>query len=410
MATSVAARRVWRKIHLYLGLFIGFLFAFSGLTGSALVFYKAIDEFLNPELLIVEPGTDVARAPLAEMIAAAQAAVPGGMKPTQLVLPRHSQATAIVRFAIPEADGGGQVRVSVNPFTAEVLGQREWGGYLMSFLYKLHYTLFLDEVGEIVIGILGLMFLCSLASGIYLWWPKRSRLFRALTLKCGAKGFRFVYDLHKVMGVYAALVLVVIAFSGVYMIFPQYVKPVVGWFSPLTETAPAQLPAGAEAGARRLDVDEIAKIAHDSFPKAELQRIYFPASSEDVYRVTMRQAGEVRKTSGGTRLWINPYDGKVLATRKPQTMSSGDTFINWMFPLHNGEAFGLPGRIIVFAAGFVPMILYVTGLMMWWRKRKAGRRESRPATSLSGPETGEGRGDLGREKPPAPGEALGRVR
>ena len=401
-------RHILRRIHLYTALIVGFLFAFSGLTGSALVFYQDIDEYLNTALLTVESGSD--DIPLSEIVAVAQSVVPAEAKPTRFYFSRHSQAAMKVRFSVPKEDQDVFLDVMVNPFTAEVLGQRVWGGYLMSFLYKLHYTLVLGDAGKMFMGVMGLLLMCSILSGIYLWWPKRSRLFRALTLKCGAKGFRFVCDLHKVMGVYAALVLVVVAFSGVYMIFPQYVKPVVGWFSPLTETAPAQLSAGAEAGARRLDVDEIAKIAHDSFPKAELQRIYFPASSEGVYRVTMRQAGEVRRTSGSTRLWINPYDGKVLAIRKPQTMSSGDTFINWMFPLHNGEAFGLPGRIIVFAAGFVPMILYVTGLMMWWRKRKAGRRGSRSATSLSGPETGEGRGDLGREKPPAPGEALGRVR
>ncbi len=379
---SVAARRIlkhrlWRKIHLYLGLFVGFLFAFSGLTGSALVFYKAIDEFLNPELLIVEPGTDVARAPLAEIINAAQEAVPGEMKPTQLILPRHSQATAIVRFAIPEADGGGQVRVSVNPFTAEVLGEREWGGYFMSVIYKLHYTLLLGDVGETIVGIMGLLLISSILSGLVLWWPKLTKLSRAFTFRRSANRIRFIYDLHKTIGAYVAVVLVVIAFSGIYMIFPQYVKPLVGMVSPLTEIMPVQLSTAADTGARRLDVDEISGIANDLFPYAELQRIRFPTSVDGVYRVIMYQPGDVRRTSGSTQLWIDPYDGNVLAIQTPQTMSGGDTFINWMFPLHNGEAFGLPGRIIVFLVGFVPTILYVTGLMIWWRKRKARIWESR---------------------------------
>jgi uncharacterized iron-regulated membrane protein len=48
--------------------------------------------------------------------------------------------------------------------------------------------------------------------------------------------------------------------------------------------------------------------------------------------------------------------------------------LSWLFPLHNGEAFGLTGRWIMFFAGFTPLLLYVTALRMWWLKRVAHRR------------------------------------
>lgn len=343
------------------------MFAFSGLTGSLLVFYQEIDEYLNPALLTVDPGSD--DMPLSEIIAAAQRVVPAEAKLARLYLPRHLQAAMKVRFSLPGASKDVLLDVMVNPFTSEVLGQREWGGYLMSFLYKLHYTLTLGDAGKTIMGVMGMLLMTSLLSGIYLWWPKLSRLFQALTFKRSANRLRFIYDLHKTIGIYASIVLAAVTFSGVYMIFPQYVKPLVGIASPLTEIVPAQSSAGVGAVEKKLDIDEISKIANDLFPQAELQRIRFPVSVDGVYRVIMRQPGETRKTSGSTRLWINPYGGKVLAIQKPRTMSGGDTFINWMFPLHNGEVFGLPGRIIVFVAGLTLMTLYITGLMIWWRKR-----------------------------------------
>lgn len=370
--TRNARRRAWRKVHLYLGLFIGFLFAFSGLTGSALVFYQAIDESLNPALLTVEPGVEY--APLTEITAAAQRVVSAEAKPARFYLPRHAQAAMKVRFSVSRAGQDILLDVMVNPFTAEVLGQRQWGGYLMSFLYKLHYTLVLGDAGETIVGVMGLLLMGSLLSGVVLWWPKRTKFFQAFTFRRSANRTRFIYDLHKTIGFYASVVLVVMAFSGVSMIFPHYVKLFVNRVSPLTVTAPAQLSVSAEAGGKRLDLDKISTIAKNQFPQAALQRIYFPASADSVYRVILRQSDEARKTSGSTRLWINPYNGKILAIQQPQTQSGGDTFLNWMFPLHNGEAFGLAGRIIVFISGFVLVGLYVTGLIVWWRKRQARKR------------------------------------
>ena len=376
-----AHRRIWRQLHLYLGLFVGFLFAFSGLTGSALVFYQDIDEYLNPALLAVETGGDY--APLTEITAAAKSAAPAGAKATRLYFPRHPQASMKVRFSVSGDGQDALLDVMVNPFTAEVLGQRQWGGYLMSFLYKLHYTLLAGDTGETIVGVMGLLLICSLLSGIVLWWPKLSNFFQAFTFRRSANGTRLMYDVHKTMGAYAAVVLIVIAFSGVYMIFPQYVNPLIGMALPITETAPVGA-SMKSANGKMIDIDEVAAIANDRFPRADLQRIYFPTPADGVYRVIMRQSGDVRRTSGSTQLWIDSYERTVLAVQEPKTMTSGQAFVSWMFPLHNGEAFGMPGRIIVFLVGFTPFILYVTGLIVWWRKRKARIRCDRKHSEKMG--------------------------
>tara|TARA_R100001377_G_scaffold76605_1_gene53580 strand:+ start:1124 stop:1270 length:147 start_codon:yes stop_codon:yes gene_type:complete len=47
--------------------------------------------------------------------------------------------------------------------------------------------------------------------------------------------------------------------------------------------------------------------------------------------------------------------------------------LNCFFPLHNGDALGLVGPKLVFISGFLPAILFVTGLYIWWRKRKPAK-------------------------------------
>jgi uncharacterized iron-regulated membrane protein len=93
-----------------------------------------------------------------------------------------------------------------------------------------------------------------------------------------------------------------------------------------------------------------------------------------VYQVGLRQPGEVMESSGQSRVWLDQYSGKVLRIHDWRQFTGGETFLAWLFPLHNGEAFGLVGRWIVFFTGFVPLVLYVTALRMWWLKQKAHRR------------------------------------
>ncbi len=362
----------WRKLHLYLALAFGMVFVFSGLSGSTLVFYQAIDEYLNPALLTVERGAEY--APLTEIVAAARAREPETAKLTRLHLPRHPRAAMKARFAVPRQEGEMLLDVWVDPFTAEVLGQRRWGGYLMSFLYQLHHTLFLGDAGKTLIGVAGMSLLVSVIAGLTLWWPRRARLFRVSGFRRAVNRRRCAYRWHITLGACAAPVLVVIAFSGISMIFPQSVKAIVGVVLPFAAPVPATV--GGDSGGQRLDIDAVGRIAADLFPRAQLQRIYPPASAGGVYRLIMRQPGEVGKTSGSTRIWIDPRNGDILAVREPKSLPGGDAVFAWLFPLHNGEAFGPAGRMLVFLTGFTPLILYITGMRVWWRKRTARRAQA----------------------------------
>ena len=53
-----------------------------------------------------------------------------------------------------------------------------------------------------------------------------------------------------------------------------------------------------------------------------------------------------------------------------------DATLAWLHPLHNGEAFGWAGRIVVLLSGLMPWVLGVTGVWRWWHKRRA--RQGRP--------------------------------
>lgn len=82
------------------------------------------------------------------------------------------------------------------------------------------------------------------------------------------------------------------------------------------------------------------------------------------------QEVEPSKRFPKTIVFIEQYTGNVLEIRNPIQSNSGDFFVRLLHPLHSGEVAGLTGRLIVFFSGFLPTILFVTGLIRWRQKLK----------------------------------------
>ncbi|MEX2138235.1 MAG: PepSY-associated TM helix domain-containing protein [Pirellulales bacterium] len=372
-------RRSWLAVHRWLGLTVGLLFVFLGLTGSLLVFDHAIDEWLNPELLLTK-GTG-SRRPLVEVIDQARRAYSGSSRhPTAVSAPRVPNGVWKVWFQSGSEEAPTVTGVYVDPTTAQVRGQRVWGEDLMSIIYKLHYTLLAGKSGETIVGLTGLVLLVSVCSGVYLWWPLWT---------CGwaaafaiRRGRRFNYDLHKTLGIVAAPLLAVIAFTGVYLVFPEWVKPAVTMLS--ADTPPLLNLKSATQTGQPITPEQAIDIAMAQFPDARFCHFHPPQGDDGAYEVAVRQPHEVQQSFGATQVWIDQYTGSILAIRDTNDYTGADAFFAWQFPLHNGEAFGLVGRWIVFFAGLTPAVLYITGFIVWWRKRRSRRRQRRGnATGLT---------------------------
>ena len=379
-------RKLWLKVHLYLGLVIGGLFVLISLTGSLLVFYKAIDEWLNPEL--VRNSSAGESRPLDEIVMAVRAARPEQGRLETIRLPGHLGDTVLAWYTIPTHDPEQPrwIEVRIDPATAEVLSRdREWGGTLVSFIYRLHESLLIEKPGQTIVGFLALFLLASIGTGLYLWWPSRDRLRQALSFKPGRSVIRWHYDVHKLSGLYSAVILAVLAFTGVYLEFSEYVVPLVRLFSPVQELPKERelRSVPPDSGAQAISAEQAVALAREIFPNGELKFLSVPDRPEGSFRIGLRQQGEVRESSGQSQVWLDQYSGRVLKVRDWRNFTAGDTFVAWLFPLHNGEAFGLTGRWIVCVTGFAPLVLYVTGIRMWWLKRRAHQRQRSRAGASS---------------------------
>jgi uncharacterized iron-regulated membrane protein len=377
-------RLVLVKLHLYIGLWFGALFVLLGLTGTVIAWREELDAALNPQLLVAEAAVPLPVSPaLAKAVTDRLVQDPRYGRPKLLTLPLAEREVFIAWYPLkgPGAVAGRSRQVMIDPATLAIKGERVWGEpglsrpLLMPTLFHLHHYLLAGESGRTLLGITGMMLLVTVLGGIALWWPKpkAKAIGHAFRISFGGSWPRLNYSVHRTVGIFAAPVLATIAFSGWYLNLPKWVTPLVA--SVMTVTPPNKpLSAPAPEGARQLDVARAMQAAQAAYPAATVSRVSFPRKADDVFEIRLRQPDEVRQGSGATRLWLDAYTGERLGARDPATAPAGDTLLNWLYPLHTGEAFGLPGRTCISVFGVAPLVFAVTGLLIWWKRRRGHRR------------------------------------
>ena len=367
------ARRIWLSIHLYLGLSIGTVLVLLGLTGSILVFYLDIDQFINPQM---QPTSIPYEMPAQQdILDALQQAHPTRQNPWRIEQPIHADWPIMARYYTPVESVGknfAPLMLTVDPVTLEVTSSRLWGDYAMTWIYDLHYSLLLEKPGKIIIGIIGLISLISFISGIWLWWPGWSGLKQALKPQLRSGKARLNYDLHVLSGSYGLVFLLILSLTGAALALPDETAMLVKPVSDLSRSPKIAL--NHSENASRITADKAVEIARQQFPQAELRWVETPGlNNQKAWRIAMYQQGEPSRRFPRTQVWIEPINGEILALRDTKQDTGGDVLMHWLHPLHNGEVFGMTGRILVFIAGLLPLILFVTGLIRWLQKRRARR-------------------------------------
>ena len=374
------------RLHRWMALALGAWFVLVGLTGSLLVWHAEMDRGLNPQWF-AHPSQCVATAtPVASALAVFADATRSATA-TQVMAPAAPRATYVV-WEKPGADGL-RVQHFIDVDCGVHLGQRKWGAaridraHFVPALYELHRSLLSGDVGHIVVGFAGLVFLGVALTGALTAWPRhasRGDWKRVLTIKRGAKTHRRYYDLHRATGMWSLAFLLLMCVTGAYLCFPKQGRALI---ATTMETSSAALrvpvvpaPPVVPAMAGTHTPDQLVQHAERLWPDATWSRLQLPVDGSGAYDVRLLQREELRADTGDTRVRLNAAN-EVVDVRDPLRAPAGDTVISWLFPLHSGEALGLAGRAVWTLLGLGPPLLFATGTWLWWKRRKQKRRHAR---------------------------------
>ncbi|MEH2529728.1 putative iron-regulated membrane protein [Bradyrhizobium sp. AZCC 1588] len=368
---------VW--LHRWIGLSLGLLLVAIGLTGSFIVFYREIDAALNPSLYT--PAGPQHGLDAAEVMRIAAAVDPAPIR--SVIAPDRTWPVWVVMHSHPTERGRypSLWTTMIDPSNGKVLGRRDYTNCFAFTVYRVHYNLLLyDWWGNELVGVTGFLLLGMAFSGLYLWWPKRGRFWRSVSIRRHVSPQRFMLDLHNTAGFWSLALLALISVTGIGIVFPGVIRPVVGLVSTATPYPSPTIKPAPPSGAARLSADAIVLAARAAKPGYDIAQLNPPNESRNTWRVLLRPPGSNPALRTRGAIWLDPWTGALAHDRTPDSMSLGDRYMTEQLWLHNGSTFGLPGRLLVFAAGFVPLILFVTSFQVW---RSRGRHRAKRSDARS---------------------------
>ncbi|GAB3008322.1 hypothetical protein GCM10027051_05680 [Niabella terrae] len=387
---AIHQKRWFGKWHLYLGIIAGALLCIIGLTGSILVFQDEIDAALNKDLLRVMATQK--KYSLEASIPLVQDRYPDLNFDYAMYVDRNNP-NASYRFYDLKNDR----EFFINPYDLTLCGKRITSSSFVRVVMGLHRQLLLPPVGRYIVALATLCLLILTISGLRLWIPARLNRWKqwksVLTVNFRSGWKRQNFDWHNVLGFYSSPVIILlsitgfaITFSTVFIAFlflltgnsPQSVASI---FSQTSDTTLHQAP---------LHPERVAKLATQALPQGRVEGIAIPDGKAGVYRIDMRMPGTAH-TGGRAMLTLDQYSGKLLLNSEKDFPNIGNSYLGWLVPLHYGTFGGMPTRILACLGGLIPLLLYITGFIIWWpryRKQKGKQRKGvdRNLKKTTGPE------------------------
>lgn len=380
-----AYRTVWRW-HGYAGLAVLPLLAWLAITGGLYLYKGEIERLVYADWIATAPATAM---PLDAMIARVEGATGGQV--TQVARP--AAADESWRMTI-QTSGGERRTAFVRAGDGAVLGTTTQGG-VMATVRSLHSLIITGPIGNALVEIVAGWTILLVASGLYLWWPRRGQ--PALALRGRPAGRLFWRDLHASLGILLGGILLFLAvtgmpWSGMWGKGLQTLVAAQGWGRPrapgpapwevqkheghASAEAKASLPWSLQeramphamhAGPARITPGRALAIA-ERRGLAAPWTLSLPATAQAPYLVSAvaTQAGDARA------LYLDAGDGRVLQDARYAQFGTAAQAIEWGIAVHEGREYGGLNRAVMTLGCLAALLLSISAATMWWKRRRAG--------------------------------------
>lgn len=366
---------VWRW-HFYAGLFCMPFVLWLATTGTIYLWKPQIEAWLERPYDTLEPQGP--RASADAQVKAALAAVPGA---------------TLHKYQLPQAPGeaarvilgkdGDEVRVYVDPYRLRVLRTEAESGRLMRVISDLHGKFRAGNPGSYLVEIAACWTVTMLLTGLYLWWPRRTRGLAGVLYPRLRGGKRLFWrDIHAVAGIWVAVLALFLISTGLpwakfWGSCLKDVRTVTG-----TLDGPQDWPTGArpmlgdhaEHGGMTMhhavalggDLDRVVAAA---YPLGIAPPVLLaPPSGGSDWTVTSDAANRPLRT----RITVDGKTGALTSRRDFAERHWVDRTVGYGIAAHEGALFGFANQLLGTLTALLLATLSVSGAVMWWRRRPQG--------------------------------------
>jgi uncharacterized iron-regulated membrane protein len=378
-------RTVWRW-HFYAGLFCIPFVLILAISGGIYLFKPQIEAWNDRPYDHLDISGSPATA--AEQIRAALAAVPNsGLQAYELPKSNDSATRVIVR------QDGEAIRVYVHPQSLAILHTFPEDQRFMRWLFRLHGELLMGNRGSNLVELAASWTIVMILTGLYLWWPRNSRgLGGVLYPRMNGGSRMFWRDWHSVAGIWISGFALLLLASGLpwAKFWGDYFKTIRRW----TGTAVVQQDwsNGSPGPARRASAGEheghhggkrrrgSATVPKDLAAVDRIVAAVAPLELAPPVLISPPDAGGEDwsvKSMTANRPWrvnltVNGQSGEITSRQSFGDRHLVDRIVAVGIAAHEGQLFGWPNQLLGLftAAGLV--LLSVSGVILWWRRRDTG--------------------------------------
>ncbi|WP_413582551.1 PepSY-associated TM helix domain-containing protein [Bdellovibrio sp. HCB288] len=386
--------RIWRW-HFYAGIFVIPFMIVLAITGSIYLFKPQLDPVVYPKLLTVSPQDKV--LPAANIVSVVRKEFPTSQVSSYFPPTRADQSVAVGL-----SDAGINRTAYLNPYTGELLGSMNDQDHYQSITKKIHGDLLIGPWGDRLVELVACWSIILLISGLYLWWPRGRKFAGVWWVRLNAGKRIFWRDLHAVVAIYSFVFILLLLVTGlpwtgfwgekyakVWNHFPQATATsnvpsavlnnasvqMVPWAS---ETVP--MPNSVVMQSEQISMDEVLKTLQGRDLEGSI-KVAYPKELEGVFTIS-QFGGDPRRS---VTLYVDQYSGQVVQAVPFSEHGGFAKAVEFGISLHQGELFGWVNQLIAFLTCLALILICVSGVMMWWKRRPSGKFAAPPAPDSKNP-------------------------
>jgi uncharacterized iron-regulated membrane protein len=370
---SPRALKTWTWLHKWSSLVCTLFMLLLCLTGLPLIFHHEIGHLLGTEVEAPEMAQDKLPSPprvsLDQVLQAARAVHPDRVV-QYASRDEHDDRLWFVTMTPTPAPTDDYKSVVVDARTGVVLAQPKFNEGFMYWMYRLHVDLFAGLPGKLFLGLMGLLLLVAIVTGVVLYAPFMRKLAFGEVRREKSSRVKWL-DLHNLLGIVTLVWFFVVGATGMINTWADLL--IKYWqYDQLSHLLAPYQGQPTVPLAQRASVQTSLEVAQARAPHTKLSFVAFPGTAfSSPHHHTFFLRGDTPLTS---RL-LQPVlvDAKSAAVTAAPELPWYLTALLVSQPLHFGDYAGMPMQILWALLDIASIIVLGSGLYLWVVKHRRAK-------------------------------------